>query len=458
MLQNRMTLKRSFLIYFLLGAFLTFGFAPFHFWPALFTFGALLHFLENKTPKQAAWIGWFFGLGHFTTSLYWITNALLVPPAPYKWALPLAVFALPSFIALFSAFACFLYKKINVKTILSPLSFTLCWFITEIMRSFFFTGFPWNLTGYVWELTVLQGAYPLTIWGLSFFTTLFGATAFTLYKCKYESGLYILPIIIIAVYGHITLQNNPTLFTEKQIRVVQPNIPQQDKWNRTMANKNLKKTLAITYNDLKEVDAIIWPEAATQYILSQQEQLRRDITSNLPENAFLITGAIENKNDEYTNSVLTLNNQGQILSQYNKHHLVPFGEYIPFQRYLPLEPIAKSFGEMTAGKKPATLKLANLPSFQPLICYEVIFPEITLAQSPELLVNVTNDAWYGDSTGPRQHLHIARARAIESGAPLIRAANTGISAVFDAYGRILAKIPLGQQGIIDIYIPKDRVK
>ncbi len=447
--------KKNSLYVFLLGSLLTLGFAPFHFWITIFSYIVLLLILENKTAQQSFLLGWLFGLGHFTTSLYWIANALLVPPAPFKWAVPFAIFGLPVFIALFPAFCCWMYKKLKPNTSFQPLVFSTLWVVTELMRSFFFTGFPWNLMGYVWHGPALQGAYIFTIWGLSLFTMLFATSGWLVIKKEYRTAvIYILPIIFLATYGQLRLAKTPIEYTEKTVRIVQPNIPQQDKWNRKLGPAHVNKMLRLSYHTPAPLNAIIWPEAALRYTLSTNPLLRQHITKYLDKNTFLITGAIEKKGGQFTNSVIALNNKGNIIAQYDKYHLVPFGEYIPFQDYLPLKPLAEKLGKVSAGKSPTTMRLNDFPVFQPLICYEVIFPEITLSQKSQLLINVTNDAWYGDSTGPHQHLQIARVRAIESGTPLIRVANTGISAAFDALGRELVRIPLNKEGFVDVKIPK----
>ena len=249
------------------------------------------------------------------------------------------------------------------------------------------------------------------------------------------------------------------------IRVVQANIAQHHKWNPESQMQGLQEHVRLTrLPGIEQVSHVIWPETAVPYLIQDGGTLAARLGEILPQHTVLITGALsakeEGKAREITNSIVALDHRGAIVGAYDKYKLVPFGEFLPFRSLIPaawLTPVGAS--DFASGPGPQTLKWPGLPPLRPLICYEAIFPAEAGAEGerPQLLLNLTNDAWFGLSSGPYQHFEMARMRAVEEGLPLVRVANTGISAVIDAYGRVESRMELGQQGIVDFKLQKSQL-
>ena len=243
------------------------------------------------------------------------------------------------------------------------------------------------------------------------------------------------------------------------LRLVQAGIPQREKWRRDLRNRNLLRHHELsTENRPDWVSHIIWPENAATFFLADDEPRRLALAQAVPRGGLLITGAPRRAVGPLRiwNSAFAVDERGTVLAQYDKFHLVPFGEYAPFRKFLPVDKIAHGMTDYSAGSGPNTLHLPGLPPVSPLICYEVIFPGAVLdrADRPAWLLNLTNDAWYGKTAGPHQHMAISRVRAVEEGLPVVRAANTGISSVIDPYGRVLGSLPLDTTGTLDSRLPK----
>lgn len=460
---------------FFLGGLTALCFAPFHWFFILILtlpmFAVIV--FQVQTPKQAFWQAWVFFVGYFVAGLYWIAWALFTDIAQYWWALPLAVFGLPVLLAVFQALPMmFLHKIRQAPTVIKMIAFASAWLIGELARGYLFTGFPWNLLGYTWStdafLPILQSVQLWTIYGLSFVTLLlFCAPMLWLLETKKNHrALYTVFCVSLAVgvllFGYDRLDQSVPEET-RTIRLVQPNIPQVEKWDYGFAHRNLKRLIELSVDEESQgVDMIIWPETA----LGLWRQTDRDAFQKMVSDILvrsdqvLLTGVLEpdrvNDKDVLRNNLVAFGYQGKRLHSYAKSHLVPFGEYLPFEEYWPVDPIAGGGAMFAPGQGVQTLELPALGiNFSPLVCYEVIFPHAVVDHQnrPNLMVNVTNDAWYGYTSGPFQHLAIARVRAIEEGIPLIRVANTGISAAIDAQGRILGKIALEHQGFLDIAVP-----
>lgn len=244
-----------------------------------------------------------------------------------------------------------------------------------------------------------------------------------------------------------------------KIRVVQPNIPQSAKWDEDSRQTNIRQLMALSTRP-GDFDILLWPETAWPGFLAEDAGARAMLGWLLPDTGVLLTGSPER--DEtgagtvYRNAVFAISRYGTILARYVKHHLVPFGEYIPWRNLLPFQRLVQSLGDFTPGPGPRTLAFGPHPHVGIAICYEIIFPGHVVddAIRPDWIFNATNDAWFGASIGPWQHLAAARMRAIEEGLPLIRAANTGISAVVDAYGTTLAMLDIETPGVIDGHLPR----
>jgi apolipoprotein N-acyltransferase len=278
----------------------------------------------------------------------------------------------------------------------------------------------------------------------------------------------------LAVYGATRLARTPTQFADNvRLRIMQPNLPQDEKFNYAAKQQVMNRYLSLSDRStgpqstgLRDVTHLIWPESAFPFFLTREADALAQIAQLLPQGTVLITGAArfadsipgEQRGRAY-NSVYVIDHDGTVLSVYDKVHLVPFGEYLPFQSLLEkagLMQLTKVQGGFLSGDRHRTYPLPGAPRFLPLICYEIIFPRqaVPRGDRPEWLLNVTNDAWFGISPGPYQHLQQARLRAIEEGLPLVRAANNGISAVVDPVGRILRSLPLGTEGVLDARLPR----
>ena len=483
------------------GAASVLALAPFHLWPVLFITLPVLVLLidgivsQHSAPlsrkpllKSAAGLGWAFGFGYFLFGLYWIGKAFLVEAGIYILLMPVAMTLMPAGLALFYALAIALaaifWRPGASRIIVLALVFAL----GEWLRGHILTGFPWNLPGHVFageaglsQLSSLAGPYTLTF----FCILIFALPALVAdERTAGRKGLAALrPVFISLVllsaaslWGHLRLASAPPENVGNiRLRLVQPNIRQEDKWRpgnaapiyRTMLRLSGLKT-ASRPEGLKQVTHLIWPESALPFFMARSAQALRGIDERLPDHVMLITGANRYEDQPTTadrrarrliyNSTYVLDGKANIIRTYDKKHLVPFGEYLPFQPLLNaigLHKFVQIRGQFETGRRPRLIKLPGTPPLAPLICYEVIFAEQVVEKGPRpaWLVNLTNDGWYGVSTGPYQHFVQARIRAIEQGLPMIRVANTGISGVIDAYGRVRKSLPLASAGIIDAALP-----
>lgn len=479
----------------------TLAFAPLNLVPVLWlSLPALLWLLDGaRTRAQAFWIGTAYAFGHFVLALYWIGSALLVDPR--FWALlPVAVTGLPALLALFYGAGTLLWFILVRRWALDPvpraLLMAVLWCGVEYTRGHVLTGFPWNLIGYCWVGLpgVVQAASLIGVYGLSLLTVL---AAFLVAPLAQDDGaplaqddgvppvpdgtrkgaprwvaplLGTLPLLAAAVFGLSRVPAGPApLVDGVTLRLVQPNVPETSKWDDGLAIAHVRDLLRLSMaptatGGAPRPTAVIWPETAVPYYLEEEPELRAVVGRVVPPGGLVLTGAPRLTRDAggttYWNSLLVLDDKGQVLGHYDKAHLVPFGEYVPLRRWLPLKAVAAvapSTANLGFGAGPATLSFPGLPPFSPAICYEIIFPgEVTPAAGPRpsWLLTITNDGWFGVTAGPHQHFAIARMRAVEEGMPLVRAANTGISAVIDPYGRVLGRLALGTQGVLDLPLPQ----
>jgi apolipoprotein N-acyltransferase len=416
---------------------------------------------------------WF--MGFFTFSLSWVANALLIDGNPYAWAYPFALFGLPLLLSLYPAIvigALFRFLSANHTRTITPMIMVLGIGVAEYARAHMLTGFPWNMPSYVWSETtpIFQslsaiGPYALSIltlcWALSIILAI---TAGPEIRRHWGFQTFsIISFIAVLLYGQITLnesQKSPTRNKDTpviQVVMVQANVPQSEKWDSNKIGDHFYKhiQLSLPQGPIQNIKTlVVWPETALPPELTESPVAKREIKkmlSHYPSGSVLITGAIRADfrapRPTFYNSLLIYDQTGQTIQSYDKHHLVPFGEYMPFQDIIPFGPLAK-FEGLQSGPKPEPLALQNSISITPLICYEVIFPgevrRISTTSAP-ILVNITNDSWYGNSAGPYQHLAQARARAIENGQSMIRVAGTGVSATINPWGQIQNKITYNVQ-------------
>jgi apolipoprotein N-acyltransferase len=356
-------------------------------------------------------------------------------------------------------------------------AFAIAWTVAEWVRGHAFTGLPWNLIGYAWSggfpgaIVMLQSVAWIGIYGLSFLTVLAAslpALFGTASLAPISPGRRLAPaigagllILVPGLLGALRLQTTPTADTGIWLRIVQPSIPQTMKWDPTAAERNFRLLLDLSGAPAaRSIAAVVWPEAATPFLLGRDGSHRRQIGTIASGRGYVITGAVRANPPpgpivQIWNSLEALDGDGDIVARYDKAHLVPFGEYVPFRDVLPWKKITVGSVDYTAGPGPRTINLPGLPRFAPLICYEVVFPHAIVDEDdrPAWILNVTNDAWYGQSSGPYQHFAIARTRAVEEGLPLVRVANNGVSGVVDALGRVVARIDLNTVGYADLPLP-----
>jgi apolipoprotein N-acyltransferase len=384
--------------------------------------------------------------------------------------------------ALFSAAVLGLTAYGTRRLLLAPAAriclFAVAWSAAEWLRGHVLTGFPWNLVGYVWSggfpgaLAILQSTAWVGIYGLSFLTVLaaslpalLGATSLSPMKRARRAAPVVaaaLLILVPAAAGAIRLARLPTRPTDTWLRLVQPSVPQGIKWDPAAAEANFRGMLELSAApSTHKLAAVIWPEAAATFLLERHPEHRAAIAAVAPDDGYVITGAMRANPPpepvtQIWNSIEAIDGAGVIRAVYDKAHLVPFGEYMPLRRLLPINDFIPGAIDMTPGPGPRTLALPGLPAFSATVCYEAIFPGrvIDPAARPAWLLNVTNDAWYGRSSGPYQHFAIARTRAVEEGMPLVRAANNGISGIVDPAGRVVARTRLDSIGYADIALPE----
>ena len=456
---------------FLAGAVATLALPPAGILPALYlTIPVLLWMLAGRTSRKAAFgLGWWFGFGYFSVGLYWIGNAMLVFSSKHAWLIPFAALGLPAFLAIFTGCAT-LVASIARHPLSRALLFIVAWCGLEWLRGHVLTGFPWNLIGSAWAGSdaLLQSTALIGIYGVSLVALLSACLLAVALDtpARARIGLALVSLMVVAgpwIGGQMRLSGAPATGTAMVegvgLRLVQAGIPQREKWRREFRNRNLLRHHELSIENRPDwISHIIWPENAATFFLADDTPRRFALAQAVPSGGLLITGAPRRAVGPLRiwNSAFAVNDQGTVVAQYDKFHLVPFGEYAPFRDFLPVDKIAHGMTDYSAGSGPKTLHLPGLPPVSPLICYEVIFPGAVLdpADRPAWLLNLTNDAWYGKTAGPHQHLAISRVRAVEEGLPVVRAANTGISAVIDPYGRVLGSLPLDTAGVLDSRLPK----
>jgi apolipoprotein N-acyltransferase len=471
----------------LAGAASTLAMAPINFWPALFvTFPPLVWLIDGAAAGRwgsvgAAFLtGWWFGFGYFLAGLYWVGYAFLVDAKTFGWLLPVAVTILPAGLALFTGFGFGLARALWTPGPLRVLTLAAALTCSEWLRGHVLTGFPWNAFGYALTspLALAQSASVLGIWGLTFIAVaVFASPAVLADEAKGRRWAPVLAalavLVALAVFGAVRLALNPFETVEGvRLRIMQPNLQQDVKFNYGAKNEVMRHYVELSERftgpgaGLGNVTHLIWPESAFPFFLTREPDALAAIAKMLPANTVLITGAARAAEPvpgvtglRAYNSIYVIDHTGSILSIYDKLHLVPFGEYLPFQNFLErlgLMQLTKVQGGFLAGERRRRIAVPGGPAMLPLLCYEVIFPgeAVPRGERPGWLLNLTNDAWFGISSGPYQHLQQARVLAIEEGLPLVRAANSGISAVVDPFGRIVRSLPLGSEGVLDAPLPR----
>lgn len=466
--------RHALLASLLLGMVAALALPPLYVFPGLLGFAAWLWLLLKTSSRRNAFlIGWSFGLGYFIVGLYWIAIAFFTDAEKFGALAVPAVLLLCAVMGLFPALAGLAVGLARPRhPIAAAIALAAAWTIAEWLRAHFLWGFPWNLIGYVWIgiLPISQMAAWIGIYGLSFLTVLVGAFFLTVLADQTRSRWHgpILSVLVIATsfaLGTMRLAGNDAGDQpDIRLRLVQANIAQHHKWDPERRAQSFEQHLTLTAAPSESpITHVIWPETASAYLLDEDTVARQMIAEVTPPDGLLITGYnrfdLESEPKRAWNSLGVVNDAGEMAGGFDKRRLVPFGEFLPWRGVLSvigLKKITAGTIDFQPGAGTQTLAIENLPAFSPLICYEAIFTQDVVDQNdrPAWLLNVTNDAWFGQSSGPYQHLAMARMRAIEEGIPLVRSANTGISAVVDPYGRIQAELGLGETGVLDAALPQ----
>jgi apolipoprotein N-acyltransferase len=451
------------LVDFMSGAAASLALPPFFVVPALCCLSLpVWRMIHANNRVEAAGIFGVAGFGWFLASTFWVSHALIVS-APALWFLtPFVAFALAFILATFWAVAAVVSWMPHASALVRVLCLLAAFALIEWTRGFVASGFPWSLMGSIFavHLGSLQMASVIGIYGLTLLA--FGCAIvpvlWLLSARRLALILLMLPVLGTG-WGIARLDRQPAEPTTNAptARLVQPAVPQQDKWNRQKRPAHLADLVNLSQAGSKKPDIVIWPETAFAGLPSQNRLLLADTVQAATHPAgFLLTGAPRFDGDNRPlNSVFLFDHQAGLRGVYDKRHLVPFGEYVPFRSWMPFLDIIAGPADFVAGSQNHLIALPGIGQVQTLICYEVIFAGHVVAPPPrpDLMVNVTNDAWFGATIGPWQHLYQAQLRAVEEGIPLLRVANTGISAAFDGFGRQLGSIPLGERAYLDIAIP-----
>ncbi len=494
-LSDRVVLTRGWrrwLTAFAAGAVGALAMPPFGFFPALALSLTPAVWLLDGTRKDgpsrwapfkgAALIGWFWGFGYFVAGLWWLGAAFLVEADQFAWALPFGVLGLPALLAFFTALGFVLARALWTRDASRILAFAFGLTLSEWLRGHLFTGFPWNNPGMALgqNLWLMQSASLVGLYGLTLFAIGMAASPAVLLTGRNARERWLAPALALTVlagmaaFGAWRLPSQPLESVQNvHLRIMQPNLPQDAKFNPRNRDAIMRRYLTLSAQpgpdgrSLARATHIIWPESAFPFLLHRDAGALAQIGTLLDQGSVLITGAARMDDPlpgeavgKFFNAIQVIDHQGTILGSYDKVHLVPFGEYVPrFLDRLIRAVGLRQFVHIPGGFEPSErrmpLSIPGLPPVAATICYEAIFPAEILPDGPRpnLILNVTNDAWFGQTPGPYQHFAQARLRAVEEGLPLVRAANTGISGIIDPYGRIQGSLPLGVEGVLDSGLP-----
>ncbi len=448
------------------GAGVAAGQAPWNLWfaalPALGLLTALVAG-EARAPRRI-WLGWIGGAGYFAAALFWIVEPFLIDVARHGWMAPFALLLMAFGMALFWALAAAV-AGIGASFGARALGFALGLAATDLLRGYIFTGFPWALVGHVWIGTpVAQAAAWVGPVGLTALTTLAVALPLLGRSLATRAGLAAAAALALGavwITGVARLAApEPARDPAIRVRLVQPDADQHLKWRDDMWRVFLDRLLVASAEPPeKPLDLIVWPETAVPFLLERSGGFLEDELAVAAQGVPVATGIQRSEGARFFNSLAVIDGAGHVAAVYDKWHLVPFGEYVPVAELAARFGIAAFAAQEGYGYTPGpgarVLDLGPAGKVLPLICYEAVFPQ-DLTATPERadwILQITNDGWFGRIAGPYQHLAQTRLRAVEQGLPVLRAANTGVTAVIDAKGRILQSLPLGAEGFFDTDVP-----
>lgn len=474
------------------GGLSALAFAPIFAFPVLFlTFPVFVWLIDASSGwRRAASAGWLFGFGYFFFNLFWVGEAFLVEADKFAWLLPFAVTLLPAGLALFWAAAAALARRFWQQGLARVFVFAIALGVVEWLRGHVLTGFPWNVVGYslTYPLPLMQSAALFGAYGLTAIAAFIFPAPLVMMADRDERlrwaditraiAVAVVPIGALCLYGAWRLSAPEVFVPDVKLRIVQPSVPQREKWMAEYQRRIFDDHIALSLADpkgkkdsLAGVTHLVWPEAAMPFFPLETPEALDILAAMLPQGTTLITGAIRHDpplgpdrrllpTTRVLNSILVFNEQAKVDAVYDKIKLVPFGEYVPLESalsHLGIQKLTHGRGAFAEGVTPRPLmSIPGLPRALGLVCYEALFGgDVVQGDArPGVLFNVTNDGWFGQSTGPYQHFHQTRIRAVEEGVPLIRAANNGISAVVDPYGRALQTLGLDIRGVIDSGLPQ----
>ena len=450
----------NYCVIFFSGVFATLANPPFSLLPLIFFIGFSIYSINQiKSLLKTFIAGWFLGFGWFLSGLYWIGSAFIVADTYHFFLMPIAVILLPSVLAMFWGLSFFCAKIVSKKSNNSIIYIIIFLSIFEFIRAKLFTGFPWLMPSmplssneYLIQIFSIVGSFTANL--VTLIVSVLPFILFSNFNGKYTlTILLIIPTSVLFIFSFSRFYNKDSLNTNNLlITIIQPNIEQKNKWKFKNREQHFKKLLTLSKNEVDEFSRIIiWPETSFEGSIPSEMKLLSSISKKLIKSSktTLVVGLLRTETNKIFNSLVFLNSQGKIIYQYDKTKLVPFGEYIPLRNYLGSLAKLLALKDFTSGKFVSNASLDGYGKIITLICYEILFADKILnriSKNTNLLINITNDAWFGKTIGPYQHLALAKIKAVEFGIPLARVANTGISAFISPYGEILSKIPLFKEG------------
>ena len=475
-----------YLIPFFIGSLTVFSFQPFNFsfinffvFPILFT---LLVYVKKRSKskyrkkpylKNLFLLGFFFSFGFYLSGIFWISYSLTFDEN-FKFLIPFAIVFIPLFLSLFNSLTFLIIGQFINYNLPSILIFSGGLALSDYVRSKILSGFPWNLWGYTWSwfTEVLQILNPIGLFAFNLITiTIFTLPAYFFFKVSFKKRLFVfsckfLLIFSVFLFGTVSINKNNALMNyiesskKSHIKIISPNFELKYDTSIEEINKKLEKLIRYSDPDPNINTLFIWPEGIfTGYSFEEIQIFKKSIEKNFNDNHFILFGinSYDKNSNVYYNSLVIIDNKFNKIHRYDKRKLVPFGEFVPFEKFLQkvgLKKITQGFGSFKNGSNQENILLNKL-NILPLICYEIIFPELTQnsQNTTNLIVNISEDGWFGDSIGPHQHFAKAIFRSIENNTFLARSANKGITAIINNKGEIIKKINTNEIGSIEMDIP-----
>lgn len=463
--------KHPYLSATILGGLFALGYAPFHlWWISILSLALLIALSQAEDSIKKVAIGAFlFGFTFYIATIHWIARSFYVDFGSWWTALPLgtlAVTTISAYLALYITLTFITYKKLPSRY-QNPASFALIWLFFEYVRSQLPSVFPWNLLGYIWgdHIEFMQLAAFGEVWIMSFIACLSAA----MIAWRLPKNIYLPPILSIILLstcwgiGHYRLSQAETKNLDLNIHLIQANISQLEKWDRSKRREHLKRYVNMSQST-ESPDLVIWPEMAILSDITKRPTFREQLLDRIESNYFMTGGVRLERNDHtnYTayNAAFLLDKEGVLLHEYHKQELLPYGEYIPFRKHLPkfIQKVIDNRLDYSSGLPDRLVSLPNGKHAIILICGESAIPSLAEQNylEADFIINLTNDSWFDFTIGPIQHFEMSRIRAVSANLPVLRIANTGITAAIDRYGRILKRLEMNQQGVLKLY-SKDKL-